>query len=105
VAAFEHLNILRERARRVVEADRTALRAFLAANDGVDEVPTGFGTTAFLRLKHQNVEEFLERLRTEQETSAVPGRFFGAPDRFRIGMGVNNEMFVEGLGRVGLALG
>ena len=105
LAAFEHLDILRDRARRVVEADRVDLRAFLEANDGVEAVPTEFGTTAFLRLKRGNVEQFLDRLRAEHETSAVPGRFFGAPDRFRIGMGVNHEMFVEGLRRVGLALG
>jgi hypothetical protein len=40
----------------------------------------------------------------EFETSAVPGRFFEMPDQFRIGMGVNSEMFGEGLSRIGRAL-
>ena len=57
-----------------------------------------------MRLKSGNVDEFLTRLRAEFETSAVPGRFFGAPGHFRIGMGANHEMFVEGLRRIGLAL-
>ena len=48
--------------------------------------------------------EFLARLRAEHETSAAPGRFFEIPDHFRVGMGVNAEMFREGLRRVGLAL-
>jgi hypothetical protein len=50
------------------------------------------------------VEELLARLRTEYETTAVPGRFFEMPDHFRIGMGVNTEMFREGLRRLAMAL-
>ena len=44
-----------------------------------------------------NADNFLEQLRAEFDTSAVPGRFFEMPDHFRIGMGVNTEMFAEGL--------
>ncbi len=104
VAAFEHLKIPRERAERVVEADRQSLAEFLDAHDGVSCVRTPFGTTGFLRLKRGGVERFLEKLRADYETSAVPGSFFGAPDHFRIGMGVDHEMFVEGLSRLGQAL-
>ncbi len=104
VAAFEHLDILRDRARRVVEADRQALGAFLNVHQQVETVPTEFGTTSFLRLVEGEVDGFLDRLRAEQETSAVPGRFFEMPDHFRIGMGVNHAMFVEGLQRLGRAL-
>jgi hypothetical protein len=51
-----------------------------------------------------DVETLLVRLRTDYETSAVPGRFFEMPDHFRIGMGVDTGMFGEGLRRVGLSL-
>jgi aspartate/methionine/tyrosine aminotransferase len=51
-----------------------------------------------------NVDAFLTRLRTDYETTAVPGRFFEMPNHFRIGMGVNTEMFREGLRRLCLAL-
>jgi len=104
VAAFEHLDAIRERARRVVEADRAALAEFLDANRGVSAVRTAWGTTAFLRLRSGGVEAFLERLRAEFETSAVPGRFFEMPEHFRVGMGVDSEMFREGLRRIGLAV-
>ena len=60
--------------------------------------------TAFLRRRNGGVDEFLARLRSEHETSAVPGRFFEMPDHFRIGMGVDSEMFAEGLRRMGMAL-
>jgi aspartate/methionine/tyrosine aminotransferase len=51
-----------------------------------------------------DVDSFLARLRTEHETSAVPGHFFGLPNHFRIGMGVDTEMFRDGLHRIGRAL-
>jgi len=35
----------------------------------------------------------------------VPGRFFEMPGHIRIGMGVDHEMFAEGIRRLRLALG
>jgi aspartate/methionine/tyrosine aminotransferase len=104
VAAFKHLDLLRERARRIVEADRKLLRDFLAQQTALSAVWTDWGTTSFLRLQEGNADFFLERLRSEFETSAVPGRFFEMPDHFRIGMGVNTEMLAEGLSRIAHAL-
>jgi aspartate/methionine/tyrosine aminotransferase len=104
VAAFQHLDLLRERARQVVEADRKLLRDFLKQQSGLSAVSTDWGTTSFPRLLNGNADAFLERLRAEFDTSAVPGRFFEMPDHFRIGIGVNREMFAEGLNRIGRAL-
>ena len=105
VAAFQHLDLLRERARRIVEADRKLLRDFLKRQSGLCGVETNWGTTSFPRLANGVTNAFLERLRSEFKTSAVPGRFFEMPDHIRIGMGVNTEMFAEGLNRMGQALG
>jgi aspartate/methionine/tyrosine aminotransferase len=105
VIAFQHLPAIRERARKIVTADRILLNDFLSQQTGVSAVRTAFGTTSFLRLKNGDAEQFLQRLRTEYETSAVPCRFFGMPSHFRIGMGVNTGMFGEGLRRIGQALG
>src|SRR5438034_1069002 len=107
VAAFKHLNLLRERARRVLEADRKLLRDFLKQQSSIFAVWTEWGTTSFVRLSRDrgsNVNVFLERLRSKFDTSAVPGRFFEMPDHFRIGMGVDTEMFAEGLSLIGQAL-
>jgi len=101
VAVMERLEIPRERARRVVERDRRALAEFLDREKGFSAVRTAWGTTCFVRLIGGDVDGFLERLRAEWETSAVPGRFFGMPDYFRIGMGVDSAMFAEGLRRIG----
>jgi aspartate/methionine/tyrosine aminotransferase len=104
VAAFQHLDLLRERARQTVEADRKLLHDFLKQQSAISAVQTKWGTTSFMRLRDGNADKFLVRLRSEFDTSAVPGRFFEIPDHFRIGMGVNTEMFVEGLDRIGRAL-
>jgi len=104
VAVFKHLNRLREKARRIAEADRKLLRDFLVKQSGVSAVWTDWGTTSFVQLEQGNADDFLERLRTKFETSAVPGRFFEMPDHFRIGLGVNTEMFAEGLNRIGRAI-
>jgi aspartate/methionine/tyrosine aminotransferase len=104
VAAFQRLDAVRERSRPIVEADRRTLEAFLDRTAGVSAAPTEWGTTAFLRLASIKADEFLDRLRSQRETSAVPGRFFGMPECFRVGMGVNHEMFTEGLRRVAESL-
>jgi hypothetical protein len=104
VAAFEHLDHIRGRTRKIVEADREVLSEFLASQRGVSAPNTSWGTTAFLRPPVASVDELLIRLRNDYETTAVPGRFFEMPDHIRIGMGVDTEMFREGLRRLGLAL-
>jgi hypothetical protein len=104
VAVFKHLNLLREKARRIVAADRKQLRDFLVKQSGLSAVWTDWGTTSFVQLEDGNVDDFVECLRTKFDTSVVPGRFFEMPDHFRIGMGVNTEIFAEGLDRIGRAL-
>ena len=104
VAAFEHLALLRKAARARVEADRIALEQFLDEQSALKAARTFWGLTSFPRLAKGEVKEFASRLRNEFETSVVPGHFFEMPDHFRMGMGVDHEMFVEGLRRLGRAL-
>ena len=104
VAAFENLETIRDLARRVVEADRVVLGEFLAHHPAVDAAHTDWGTTSFIRLKDRDAYPFLQRLLIKYETSVVPGRFFEVPRHFRIGMGVDSEMFAEGLRRIGEGL-
>jgi aspartate/methionine/tyrosine aminotransferase len=103
-AALEHLDRIRKRARKVVDADRALLKEFLASQKKVSSPETDFGTTAILRLLNGDVNTFLARLRSQYDTSAVPGKFFGLPNHFRVGMGVETAMFREGLRRIVQAL-
>jgi len=104
VIAFENLHKIRQRARRIVEADRDLLRKFLDQEKKISASRTDFGTTCIVRLKNGNVDQLLDRLRSEYETTAVPGKFFGLHHHFRIGMGVDTAMFGEGLRRISRAL-
>jgi aspartate/methionine/tyrosine aminotransferase len=104
VAVFKHLNRLREKARRIVDADRKLLREFLIRQSGLSAVWTDWGTTSFVQLMGGNADDFFERLRSEFDTTVVPGCFFEMPDYCRIGMGMNTEMLVEGLDRIRRAL-
>lgn len=104
VAALGHLDAVRERARRVVEVDRQALTEFLDTHPQLSATRPLWGTTCLAALRQGSVDALLERLRNEQETTVVPGRFFDSTQHFRIGMGVNAEMFREGLRRISLEL-
>jgi hypothetical protein len=106
VAAFKNLPALRQRAQQLVTRDRAALESFLIKQAAVlPVVRTATGTTSFPHLRNRHVDEFVQRLRNDFETTVVPGRFFEMPDHFRIGLGVDNEMFAEGLSRIARALG
>jgi len=102
--AMQNLSVLRDRARRVLELDRKALGAFLARCPELRTAHAPWGTTCFPRLPEGDAGDLPRRLREHYETSVVPGRFFDAPQHFRIGMGVDHERFVAGLARVEQAL-
>ena len=104
VAAFRVLPAIRERARRLLDANRPFLRAFLEAREDLEVVRAPWGTTAFPRLRSGSVDALVDRLRNRYETTVVPGRFFGAEGHFRIGIGGETAMVREGLQRLGRAL-
>jgi aspartate/methionine/tyrosine aminotransferase len=105
VVAFHNLDKIRDHARTIVEADRALFETFLDANKShVAAVYGPYGTTCFPKLLHGDVADRLQRLRTQFETTVVPGKFFEMPGHFRIGMGVDHDMFAEGLRRLAQAL-
>lgn len=105
VIALERMGALEERSRRTLEANRVRWNAFLRERgDDLEGWPAEFGTVTFPRLRSGDVEGLVERLRTCHETTVVPGRLFGEPDAFRVGLGATEEVFTEGLRRLGLAL-
>jgi aspartate/methionine/tyrosine aminotransferase len=104
VIALQDLGPIRERARGLLSLNRPLLRVFLESRDDLEVVRTPWGTTAFPRLRRGSVEDLVARLRGAYETSIVPGRFFGAEQHFRIGIGGETSMVREGLLRLGRAL-
>lgn len=104
LAAFDRLDVLRERARRQVEANRAAYRQILGGHPRLDQIVFDQGTTVFPRLRGVDGDGFGEQLQRRYETSVAPGRFFGAPDHLRVGLGGEPGMTRAGLRRLAAAL-
>jgi aspartate/methionine/tyrosine aminotransferase len=102
--ALANLDRARAKSQALLETNRKALNAFLAARADLDVKPLEFGTVAFPRLLTGPVDDFCGLLRDKYETSVAPGRFFEMPDRFRIGISGEPDLLPEALHRLGAAL-
>ncbi|MGQ0660128.1 aminotransferase class I/II-fold pyridoxal phosphate-dependent enzyme, partial [Sphingosinicella sp.] len=88
----------------LLDRNRALANAFFAGRDDVDCAPMVGGITAFPKLIGRDVDALNRLLREHYDTSIVPGRFFGAPGHFRIGLGQPTELVEGGLERLGAAL-
>ncbi len=106
VLAFDHLDRIAARARTLLQTNRSAVERFLAGRDDLEmETPRcAHGTTVFPKLRSGDGDAFCARLLDRYETSVVPGRFFGMPEHFRIGLGGDTVMTAAGLERLRSAL-
>ena len=104
VVALDHLDKVAARGKKIVDTNRRNLDRFLDGRDDLGLVRPEEGTVIFPRLRNGNAEEFVALLREKYETSVVPGRFFGMPQHFRVGIGGDPEMTRAGLDRLGAAL-
>ena len=104
VIAFDKLEQFRARARGMLVENRAAYRSVLGDHPGLEQVVFDHGTTVFPRLARGDGDAFFERLRSRFETTVVPGRFFGAPDHIRVGLGGDPAVTREGLTRLAAAL-
>jgi aspartate/methionine/tyrosine aminotransferase len=102
--AFDRLTYFRARTDRLLDANRGAYRELFAGHPRLEQTIPEAGTTVFARLKGEDVEAFCTRLRTDFETTVVPGRFFERPDHIRIGLGGEAEMTRKGLEQLARAL-
>jgi aspartate/methionine/tyrosine aminotransferase len=104
VAALDHLDRIRDRARTLLETNRALVNAFLASHPDMLCEPSPYGTTLFPRLRRGNAASFVTLLREAYETSVVPGDFFEQPQHFRVGFCGATETVKGGLERLGRAL-
>jgi aspartate/methionine/tyrosine aminotransferase len=104
LAAFRSLDAIARRSRTLLDANAAALNAFYAARPELEAMPHVHGTVSFPRLRTGDADALCTLLLDRYETAVVPGRFFGAPDHVRIGLGVDPRKFSEGLERLCRAL-
>ena len=102
--ALKHLKAISSRAQTLLRANRGILDGFLESREDLQCFRPEFGTVVFPRLLEGNVDALSRLLAEKYETTVVPGRFFEAPEHFRIGIGCDSEMLAEGLKRLGSAL-
>ena len=104
VAALDRLDEVRQRARTLLTRNRQLLDRFLDAHPELECFRPPGGSVVFPKLPATNPDSFFELLRTKYETTVAPGRFFGSPDHFRIGIAGDTAMVAEGLERLDAAL-
>jgi hypothetical protein len=104
VIVLDNLDRVRNRARTLLETNRSLVNDFLSKHPQLDCEPSRVGTTIFPRLKTGRTSEFVSILREQFETSVVPGEFFEQPQHFRIGFCRDTETVRGGLERLTSAL-
>lgn len=104
VIAFQKLPQIAARAKAMLDENRRLLHDFLRNRNDLDYFWPEYGTVVFPRLKHGDVESMCRMLRSDFDTSVVPGSFFEMPERFRMGVGGITESVREALEQFGRGL-
>ncbi len=104
VVAMQQLEEIGARAKQLIDRNRELLNDFLDTRKELEAVRPQFGTVMFPRVRTASSEELCRVLREKYETSVVPGKFFGMPAHFRIGIAGDTATLEEGLDRLGWAL-
>ena len=104
VVALDHLDKIAARAQQVLEANRSAMDAFLDSRTDLDFYYPERGTIVFPKVRSGDIDVFVRLLREKYDTSVVPGSYFDMPQHFRIGIGGDPEMTRVGFERLKDAL-
>jgi hypothetical protein len=84
--------------------NRDRVDAFVQSQPRLSWVRPEAGTCGFVRAEGVDVDDLTDRLARDYQTGIVPGRFFGAPDGFRLAWGVDEDTLRAGLANLGAAL-
>lgn len=96
----EHLN---RDVERLVAENRTRVEALIERRAELEWVPPDAGPIGLVQLSG-DVARLVEILEAKHDATVPPGHFFGAPDSFRIGFGMEPADCREGLQRLEAAL-
>ncbi|HYE88122.1 MAG TPA: pyridoxal phosphate-dependent aminotransferase [Vicinamibacterales bacterium] len=105
MTAFQHIERLRARARRILGENFAALERMAAAHPRLDWLAPVAGTTAFPKVRGlDDTTAFVDTLIEKHDTVVVPGHFFQAPAHIRISFGGAPEMVRASLDKLDAAL-
>jgi aspartate/methionine/tyrosine aminotransferase len=104
IVALDQIDELGERAKALLDHNRSLLNQFLDTSEDLEVVRPQFGTVMFPRVRSGDSGPLCRLLREKYETSVVPGRFFELPAHFRLGIAVSSDVLRQGLERLAKAL-
>lgn len=105
LTAFENIDRLRTRARKILADNLAIVRAMAASHPRLEWLEPVAGTTAFPRVTDvADTSSLVDRLIRDYDTIVVPGRFFQAPQHIRIAYGGEAGMVREAVARLDRAL-
>jgi aspartate/methionine/tyrosine aminotransferase len=104
VIALDNLAKIAARAKKLLETNRALLKDFLGSRKDLLTIRPEAGCIVFPQLASGHADAFCQLLLEKYETSVAPGRFFDAPEHFRMGVGGETENVREGLSRMSAAL-
>jgi len=105
VFAFSQMPRLRERTYAIVSANLELARGFTAAESRLALATPPSATVLFPQLRGvSNTDAFAAKLATEYGVAVAPGRFFDAPEHFRISLAGATAPLADGLTRLSQAL-
>jgi hypothetical protein len=103
--AFAQLDHLAARATQLITTNLGLLRDFLGRHPQLKLAGPVEATIAFPRIQGvTDCDPFVARLLADHGVAVAAGRFFGAPDQFRISLGGKTESLAAGLERIGKVL-
>ncbi|HXV14053.1 MAG TPA: aminotransferase class I/II-fold pyridoxal phosphate-dependent enzyme [Candidatus Krumholzibacteria bacterium] len=102
--ALEHADALLAESNALLARNIELVDAFVRSHDDLSWAKPRAGTVGFVQVADRDVDRLVDRLHAEFEVAVVPGRFFGAPDHFRISFGLESDLMREALSRIGRVL-
>lgn len=102
--AFEHLDRIAAGNADRLRRNRALFNEFVDRCDRVQCMRAEHGIVAFPQWLGGDSDRLDALLRGRYDTSIVPGRWFGMPDHFRVGLGGDTRILEEGLARIGAAM-
>ena len=103
--AFTRLRTLADRTRSLLAANLDRAKRFLALHPQLQVAVLPTASVIFPRLAGvDDAEPFVQHLVSRHGVAVAPGRFFDAPDHFRISVAGRTETLDAGLERIGTVL-
>lgn len=103
--AFQRLDELLDRARRILKPGQALMRDFVANRPELEWVQPAGGCVGFPRLRGvEDAEPFVDMAAAEFGVGVTPGRLFGDPAHFRVAVAGEGHVLEAGLAALGRAL-